>query len=125
MYKRQETILVGHSLGAITILRYLESLSEGQKIGGAVFVAGFTDDLKIPELKDFFTTAINWDKVKQHCPTFIALHSDNDPYVSLWYRDIFQDKLQAKVITMHNMRHFSGDDGIKELPELLELITTI
>jgi len=121
----EETILIGHSLGAITILRYLESLPEGQKIGGAVFVAGFSDDLQIPEIKDFFTTEIKWDKVKQHCQTFIALHSDNDPYVPLTHREIFQDKLNAQVVTMHNMRHFSGDDGIRELPQLLELILSI
>ncbi len=37
--------LVGHSLGCITILKYLESLKENQKIGGAILVAGFTNDL--------------------------------------------------------------------------------
>ena len=34
---------VGHSLGCITILRYLEKLEEGQKVNTVVLVAGFTD----------------------------------------------------------------------------------
>jgi len=34
---------VGHSLGCISILRYLEGLSQDQQIGGAVLVAGFSD----------------------------------------------------------------------------------
>src|SRR3990167_2910856 len=37
----EETYLIGHSIGAQTILRYLESLPENAKIGGAVFIAGW------------------------------------------------------------------------------------
>lgn len=33
--------LIGHSLGCITILHYLETLRDGQKVGGVIFVAGF------------------------------------------------------------------------------------
>src|SRR3989338_9637261 len=38
----KDTILIGHSIGAQTILRYLESLNESENIGGAVFLAGWT-----------------------------------------------------------------------------------
>ena len=34
------TFFVGHSIGCQAIIRYLETLPEGVKIGGAVFVAG-------------------------------------------------------------------------------------
>jgi uncharacterized protein len=37
----ENTYLVGHSLGAIAILKFLELLPPEQKIGGAMFVAGF------------------------------------------------------------------------------------
>jgi len=37
----QDTYLVGHSMGCQAIARYLESLPEGVKLGGVVFVAGF------------------------------------------------------------------------------------
>src|SRR3989338_1335458 len=47
--------IVGYSLGAITILRYLESLPEGQQVCGVVLVAGFSKP--IPDYK-------NWDKLK-------------------------------------------------------------
>ncbi len=46
----KDVYLVGHSVGCITILRYLESLKENEKIGGAVLVAGFTDDLDFKEI---------------------------------------------------------------------------
>lgn len=37
----ENTFFVGHSIGCQAILRYLETLPENIKVGGAVFVAGF------------------------------------------------------------------------------------
>lgn len=113
---------VGHSLGCITILRYLEGLTESQKVGGALLVAAFTDDLDIKEIKNFFIKDISWEKIKKRCSKFIVLLSDNDPYVDVSYGKIFEKKLNAKVIIKHNMKHFSGDDGTVELPEALSSV---
>src|SRR3990167_4022079 len=53
-----ETYFVGHSLGCITILRFLESLPENSRIAGVVLVGGFGHDLEYQgykgELKSFF-----------------------------------------------------------------------
>lgn len=117
---------VGHSLGCITILRYLETLKENEKVGGVVLVAGFGQDLEYEgykgELSSFFKTTVGWDEIKKHCRKFIAIHSDNDPYVPLEHADIFKKKLSAEVIIMQNMKHFSGDDGITELPIVLDSV---
>ena len=125
----KDCYFVGHSLGCITILRYLESLTEGQKIGGAVFVAGFSDinitvgeSEDLGELQSFFETDVDFQKAKKHCEKFIAIHSDNDPYVDLRYGDIFRENLGAKIIIEKGMRHFSGDDGITELPSVLKSV---
>ena len=124
-----QTYLVGHSLGAIAILRYLESLKENNKVGGAIFVAGFGKDLDYKgykgELKSFFSKPISWSEIKKHCRKFISIHSDNDRWVSLQNSELFKNKLSAKTIIAHNMKHFSGDDGINELPLLLEEILKI
>jgi len=121
--------LIGHSLGCITILRYLEGLKENEKIGGAILVAGFTDDLDLKEIKGFFETPIDFEKIKNHCSKFVAIHSDNDPYVSLKEGDIFKEKLGAKLIIKHNMGHFSGEIEKKEsctqLPEVVESLLEI
>lgn len=120
---------VGHSLGCITILRYLETLKDGQKVGGVVLIAGFGHDLEYEdyknELSSFFQTSINWVKIKKHCNKFVAIHSDDDPYVPIEHNDIFKNKLGAKSIIMHNMKHFSGDGGILELPIALESLLKI
>lgn len=121
---------VGHSLGVITILRYLETLQEHQKIGGAVFIAGFSDTTigslqTISEIQNFFSTPVDIKKIKLHCNKFIAIHSDDDPYVDLSYGTIFKQKLDAKLIIEHNKKHFSGDDGITGLPVALKAIETL
>lgn len=118
----ENCFLVGHSLGCVTILRYLELLETNQKIGGVVLVAGFTSNLGYDELDSFFQTKIDWNKIKSHCEKFVAIHSSNDPYVSLHYADFFRNNLGAEIIVEQNMKHFSGDDGINKLPVVLKSV---
>ena len=122
----KDCYFVGHSLGCITILRYMETLPADQKVGGVVLVAGFTSSLGYEELESFFAKPINWEKIKSRCKKFIAIHSDNDPYVSLHYGQVFfKEKLNAELIIEHNKKHFSGSDGINELPVVLESLLRI
>lgn len=125
----EECYFVGHSLGCITVLRYLESLKNDQKVGGVILVAGFSHDLEYEEYKgelnSFFENKLDFEKVKQHCDTFVAIHSSDDSWVKMKHLNIFEEKLGAKGIAMENMKHFSADDEINELPivlyELLEM----
>lgn len=116
----EESYFVGHSLGCIAILRFLESLPEGTKVGGVIMVAGFDDDLGVNELSDFFTTPVDWEKIRTHTDSFVSIESDNDPYELAKYNEVFKEKLHAKTILEHSMKHFSGDDGIKELPVVIK-----
>ena len=124
-----EVILVGHSLGAITILRYLEELKEGEKIGAAIFLAGFSHDLEYEgyksELSNFFQTPVDFEEVKKHCNKFIVLHSEDDKWVYIKHAYLLKEKLGAETIIQKGMKHYSGDDGIMELPILLALIEKI
>lgn len=114
-----ETFLIGHSLGSITVLRYLESLHNDEEVGGAVLVAGFTDDLGIPELANFFATPIDWAKIRTHVEKIVSIESDNDPYELARYNDDFKKHLNAETMLLHDRKHFSADDGITQLPEAL------
>lgn len=122
---------IGHSLGCITILRFLENLDEGEKIGGVVLVAGFGHDLEYPsykgELSSFFARPVDWDKIKSHCPKFVAIHSDNDDWVPIKHNQLFVEKLGARGIIEHNKYHFSGNDKIPttELPSVLQAVLEI
>ena len=123
----EELYLVGHSFGCITIMRYLETLAEDQKIGGVVFVAGFTKNVGFDEIQTFFENPIDLEKIKSQVKNgFIAIHSDDDPYVDLKYADIFREKLGAEIIIKHNAKHFSGaiegEESCTELPDVVQSI---
>jgi uncharacterized protein len=107
----KDLYLIGHSAGVATILRYLEGLKDGQKVGGAVLVAGFTEDLGFKELKNFFEKPLDFAKIRDHAKSFVAINSDNDPYVPVRYGQILRDELGAKLVIKHKMQHFSGHVG--------------
>lgn len=119
--------LIGHSLRCATIMRYLETFNDNQKIGSAVFVAGFTESLGYDETQSFFETPMDLEKIKSKSKNgFVAIQSDNDPYVDIKHADILKEKLGAEIIIKHNAKHFSGaiegEDSCLELPEVVESV---
>ena len=122
----EDTYFIGHSIGCQTILRYLQTLPEGTKIGGAVLVAGFVtlseaalpDDESKAIAKPWLETPIHWDKIKNH--KYVAIFSDNDQDVPLSNSKIFEEKLGAKIIVESGKGHFTEDDKIFELPVALD-----
>lgn len=116
----KNTYLVGHSLGAIAILRYLESLPTGQKIGGVVLAAGFSESLGIKETESFFVEPLNYERIKNSAEKFIAINSDNDPYVPIKKGEILRDKLGAELIVVPKGSHLNEGAGYTELPIVLE-----
>lgn len=121
----ENTYLVGHSLGVIAILRYLESLPSQQKIGGAVMVAGFSESLGIAETESFFATPLNYDKIKNSAGKFIAINSDNDPYVPIRKGEILRDKLSADFIVVPKGNHLNEGAGFTKLQVVLESLLKI
>lgn len=125
----EQTFFVGHSIGCQTILRYLASLPAGTKAGGAAFVAGWfhltrlESDEEWAIAKPWLETPIDLAQVKEHAQTFHAIFSDNDPFVPLSDKDIFEKELGASTVVMNEKGHFTGDDGVMELPEVLDTLS--
>ena len=123
-----DTFFVGHSIGCQTIIRYLETLPEGVKIGGAVFVAGWYNlrNLETEEEKriagPWVNTPRNDEKIKRVVNKAVAIFSDNDPFVLPENKESWKEKVGAKIIVEHNKGHFSGDDGIINLPSALQAV---
>ena len=124
----EETFFVGHSMGCQTIVRYFETLPEGIKVGGVVFVAGFfrkitnlEEDVDVQETANhWLNTPINLTKAKKHFDKSVAIFSDNDEYVSIDNADDFRDKFSSKIIIEKNKGHFNTKAGVTELPVVLE-----
>lgn len=122
----EQTFFVGHSIGCQTIMRYLEDLPADKRVGGAVFVAGFfilsgleTEEEKVIA-KPWIETPIDFDKVKAAATSFVVIFSENDPVVPLEEnKKRFETNLAAKIIIKDGKGHFSGSDGVTELPSAL------
>lgn len=117
-----DIILVGHSLGVIAILRYLEQLLENEKIGLAVLVSGFLESLGIPEIENFITPAVDYAKIRKKARKFIAINSDDDEYVPLPVGRDMAQKLGAEFIVMKGAGHIMAPYGKFKLPLALEKI---
>lgn len=120
-----ELVLIGHSLGNATIMRYLESLGDYQQVGKVIMVAGFTDQLGFKELENFFATQLNFDKIKAKSKNgFVAIQSDDDPFVSAQYGERIKSELGAKLVIKNGAGHMSGavdgEASCIELPEVLQ-----
>ncbi|MEK9174582.1 MAG: alpha/beta hydrolase [Patescibacteria group bacterium] len=125
----ENTFLVGHSLGTITILKFLEALPEGQKSGGAVLVGGFSESLDFSPLSSFTEKPLNYEKVKKSvtpakngASKIIAIHSTDDTSVPYRYAEIIRDKLGAKLITLQGLGHLNWRSNCLELPQALGAI---
>jgi len=124
----ENTFFVGHSIGCQTIMRYLEKLPENEKAGGAVFAASWLTLSNIDSEEERMTsspwlnTPIDFEKAKKRAGKFICIFSDDDPYVPMENMGLFSKKLGADVIIEKNKGHFSGDEGIMELPIALKMV---
>jgi len=126
----KETYLIGHSIGCQTIMRYMEILPKTIKIRNVIFVAGWfnltkkvTENLEESKIANpWLKTPIDFEKVKMHSNKFIAIFSDDDPFVPLTDSKIFKGKLNAKIIILKNKGHLGGEHNINELPKVLNVI---
>jgi uncharacterized protein len=129
----EQTYFVGHSMGCQTIARYLETLPNGVKVGGAVFVAGFfkrltnigTDKTEQSVEKEWLTTPLDLKKVKTHLDKSVAIFSDDDKFVPLDNQDAFRDLLGSKIIIGHAQGHFYDHGKMDKLPVALDAILEI
>lgn len=123
-----ESIIVGHSSGAVAILGILQSLPVDIVIRKALLVAGFTDDLNYPPVQAMFMKPFDWENIKMHAKSFYFFHSDNDPYVPLWHGEKLREYLGGELIVMRGQAHFSTTtylgEKYRKFPKLLEKILT-
>jgi hypothetical protein len=118
----ERTFFVGHSIGCQTILRALKLFPEGSQAGGAVFLAPWIT-LKGLEAVDDTLIAKPWETlpidvflVQKALPRIVAFFSDNDYFVPLKNRVVFEREFGARTIVRKQAKHFTGEDGCTQIP---------
>jgi len=125
----EDTYFIGHSIGCQTIMRFLEKENYNGKIGKVIFVAGWfklgnLEDEEVKEIANpWINTPINFNKVKEKISNLTVFLSSNEPYNYIEENKMtFEEKLKAKVIILDNKGHFTEEDGVNKLPEVLKEI---
>lgn len=118
----ENTIMIGHSLGGLFLLRVLEELPHPLK--AAFFVAA---PIGIKPIKNFEgdqafsgNFSFDWKNIKHKAKYFEVFHSDNDSYVSLENGQQLAENLGAKLTLVPHAGHFNTTVGYLEFKLLLE-----
>lgn len=119
-----ELVLVGHSLGVVTALDFIEHSPTDVK--ALVAVAGFGRDYGL-ELNSYFMRerTIDFTKVRQQVEKSFVFYGDNDPYVPQEVLADLAAKLDVAPIIVHNGGHLNTEAGFTEFPALLEVFQKI
>lgn len=120
----EDTIIIGHSSGAVAALGLLDELPVGAKIHSAYLVGSFKDDLDWPALHELFIKPLDFEDIKKKAKEFVFIHSDNDPYCPLEHAQYLTEKINGKLIILKGEKHFSVGTNPKyhQFPELLKII---
>jgi predicted alpha/beta hydrolase family esterase len=122
-----DSIIVGHSSGAIAILSILGELPSDIVIDKCIFVSYFTKESSGGKWElnaKLFDYDFDFAKIKNKAKKFIIIHSDNDPYVPLEDAKELAKKLGGELIIKKGQGHFNLEksEDYRQFPFLLELI---
>jgi len=118
----EQTIIVAHSLGCISVLDYLSEALNGRLIKAIFMIAGFNEKLTaLPELNQFVQQAkLNDALLRFRIQQRYSLFSCNDPFVPAPLSIRFGQLLNAQMIEVKKAGHFMQSDGLSEFPQLWE-----
>lgn len=109
-------ILIGHSSGALAIMRYAET----HKVLGLILISACHTDLgdEKERASHYFDEPWQWDKIKQNTQWIIQFGSTDDPYISIKEMHYVRDKLKTEYYEFADRGHFN----IEEFPEIIKTI---
>jgi uncharacterized protein len=125
-----ESVIIGHSSGAVAILGLLPALPKEVKINTAVLVGSFTKRLsESPSwemLKELFEVPFDFGAIKQRADEFLFIHSEDDDISPIAQAEYLCEQVGGEIIRFKDKGHFSLRQNPKfnEFPELLEIIKT-
>jgi uncharacterized protein len=116
----ENTIIVGHSSGAIAAMRYAEK----NRLLGSVLVGTYHTHLGYDKEKQsgYFDTPWDWKAIAQHQQWIIQFASSNDPWIPIDEARHVHDKLHTEYYEYTDQGHFGGDYEKLAFPELLEAL---
>ncbi|MBI2798129.1 alpha/beta hydrolase [Candidatus Saccharibacteria bacterium] len=116
----ENTILVGHSTGAIAALKY----AENSKLLGSILVGGYYTDLgdETEKKSGYFDQPWGWKAIKDNQKWAVVFASTDDPWIPIEEARFIKDRLGSEYHEFSDQGHFGYDKDKKEFPELLRVL---
>lgn len=114
----KDTIIIGHSLGAVLGMR----LAEIYKFKKLITVAGWDFDDLTHEHRLFWKTKINHNKIKNNVKEIVCIGSDNDPYYTAIAFEDVSKRLGGKFVLIKDKGHFTEKNGVTKFTQILKYI---
>lgn len=116
----ENTILIGHSSGAVAAMRYVEN----NKILGSVLVGACYTDLGDENEKKsgYYKKEWNWDAIKNNQKWIIQFASMDDPYIPIKEARYIHQKLDTEYFEYSDQGHFGSDKNRVTFPELIKAV---
>ncbi|WP_196890352.1 RBBP9/YdeN family alpha/beta hydrolase [Aureivirga marina] len=116
----ENTIFVGHSLGCVSILNFLQK--KEIKIRGLYLVSGFVEEVPIPELEPFVKPKIDYAKIMKIAFIRVVYSAKDDYIIPYKLTEKMAEKLRARFILLEEGKHFKDRDGFTKFPLLERMI---
>lgn len=120
----EETLIVGHSSGAILAL--IIAQNNTGKVGAIVDVSVFHDNSLRWEPNDMlFDVQFDWQAIAEQVNKLLFVHSNDDPYVPLDQAQFVANNCQAELIMIPDQGHFNLEksENYRQFPQLLEFMS--
>ena len=121
------TVLIGHSIGAIFAMRLAELAARPYKAVSAV--SPFARDLGLdafdPMNGSFYRHAFDWPRIRKNAGKILCLAGDDDPYVPLAYAQEVADNCGVELTVVKKGGHLNAKAGYLSFPLLLEQLKRI
>lgn len=114
------TILIGHSSGAVAALRFAEK----NDIFGSVIVGAYVSDLgeENEKISGYFDNPWCWRDIKKNQRWIIQFSSIDDPFIPIQEARIINKELNTEYYEYIDQGHFGSREGKKEFPEMVKAL---
>ncbi len=115
------SIIVGHSSGAVAAMRYLET----RPLEGVVLVGACHTDLgdETERQSNYYSTPWQWDTIRKNARWIIQYHSKDDPFIPVQEARFVHEKLGTDYHEDTTEGHYgSSFKEKKAFPELVKAI---
>ena len=104
----EESALIGHSLGGVTILRYLEKAVK--PVGQVVLVATPIECMNFEQIQTFLDKPFHWEKIKENAEKITLIYESDDPLVPLEHGERLKEKIGGELIVVPGGVHLTKMD---------------